>query len=127
VQCKDDFIEECRQFLNAGMDRGDWTFWVAKDGARIVSNIFVHTIPPMPSPALPNDRYGYVTNVYTVPDRRNEGIGTELMARAVRWAREIGISYLFVWPSQESVTLYQRAGFSFCPDLMHQYLDDRHN
>jgi GNAT superfamily N-acetyltransferase len=53
-----------------------------------------------------------VTNVYTRPPYRGQGIGTELLERVKAWARGEDLQVLIVWPGEESVAFYERAGFS---------------
>jgi N-acetylglutamate synthase-like GNAT family acetyltransferase len=47
-----------------------------------------------------------------------EGIGTELLKAVKQWARENRIELLFVWPSEKSVTFYERQGFLVENDIM---------
>ena len=55
--------------------------------------------------------FGYVTNVYTRPAYRNQGIGTQLMSNVTAWAKQQNFENLIVWPSERSVPFYGRAGF----------------
>lgn len=71
--------------------------------------------------AQPNrldDALGYVTNVYTRPVYHGHGIGTQLMAHVLQWAREHDLESLIVWPSEASVGFYTRAGFRGSPDML---------
>jgi ribosomal protein S18 acetylase RimI-like enzyme len=51
-----------------------------------------------------------VTNVYVEPAARNRGLGTRLLAAARELAERERMSELFVWPSDDAVSLYRRAG-----------------
>ncbi len=44
--------------------------------------------------------------------RCNQGIGSELLTRASKWAAEQDLEMLLVWPSEQSLDFYARAGFS---------------
>jgi GNAT superfamily N-acetyltransferase len=59
-----------------------------------------------------------VTNVYTRPAYRGRGIGSELMAHVIEWAKAQDIECLLVGPSDASVHFYERAGFRWNEDLM---------
>ena len=112
------FIQSCTDFLERGFEAGNWAYWVAKEEGEIVSHVFINTIRPVPRPCNLDDRYGYMTNVYTRPEYRNKGIGTELMRRAMQWAAEEGLELVIVSPSEESLPFYRRAGFSEETDFM---------
>ena len=118
VVSREEFLSLCTKFLADGFKRGDWTYWVAADKEEIVSHIFVYLIRPMPRPSRLDDRYGYMTNVYTKPRYRNRGVGRDLMRRVKRWARELDAALLIVSPSEASVPFYRRAGFSFETEFM---------
>lgn len=56
----------------------------------------------------------YLAELYVVPDRRGQGYGRELMAEALRVARERGADYAFLVTSEEDLLaqrLYEAAGF----------------
>jgi GNAT superfamily N-acetyltransferase len=72
----------------------------------------------VPKPNKLDDALGYVTNVYTRPDYRGQGIGTQLMTHVLIWAREHDLESLIVWPSETSVGFYERAGFQGSPDML---------
>ncbi len=112
---KAEFLDFCTAFMAAGMERGDWWFWVAEaetgTTASLVACICILIVPKIPKPNKLMDAYGYVTNVYTRPAYRNQGIGTQLMQAVVAWASSRDLENLIVWPSERSVPFYGRAGF----------------
>jgi GNAT superfamily N-acetyltransferase len=79
---------------------------------------------PRPGRFSGHNRYGYVTNVYAEPEVRGQGIGSRLLERVVEWAREQGLQFLIVWPSEESVRFYERGGFRASPDALELQLDE---
>ncbi|MBW3622053.1 MAG: GNAT family N-acetyltransferase [Armatimonadetes bacterium] len=113
-----DFIEACTLFLQRGLRRETWVYWVAEEAEEIVSHLFIQMIEKVPAPGDLHPKWGYVTNVYTRPDFRDRGVGSELMEHVVRWAGEIGLELLIVWPSRESATFYRRAGFENSGEIM---------
>ncbi|MBO0797263.1 MAG: GNAT family N-acetyltransferase [Blastocatellia bacterium] len=112
------FIEACVAFLERGLTAGRWIYWVAESEGKIVSHIFIQRIETVPNPDRLEDEYGYVTNVYTKPAYRGVGIGAELMLRAKQWAERENLETLIVWPSEESVSFYERAGFTPQNDML---------
>ncbi len=108
---RDLFIERFVAFARDALT-SRWTVWVAEDEARIVSNIWVYRVPKVPSPGRDTREFGYMTNVYTVPDMRNAGIGGELLDAVRAWAHQQDLEMVIVWPSEQSVPWYSRGGFS---------------
>lgn len=102
------FPRAYRVFLEQGLADQRWTYWIATADAQIVSHIYIQRISKVPKPNRLDDAFGYVTNVYTRPAFRNRGIGTQLMAHVLGWAKEQDLESLIVWPSTESVRFYAR-------------------
>jgi GNAT superfamily N-acetyltransferase len=111
VHNKADFLHACTMFIRQAIEGGAWHFWVAEDESMLVAHICVLTIVKIPKPNRLHDAFGYVTNVYTRPAYRNQGIGSELMRHVVEWARAMEMENLMVWPSERSIPFYARAGF----------------
>jgi GNAT superfamily N-acetyltransferase len=113
------------EFLEAALASGNWVVWVAERERRLVANIWVQVIHKVPRPGRfgGHNRYGYVTNVYAVPQVRGQGIGSLLLQRVVEWARDQELEFLVVWPSEESVRYYQRAGFQPSPSALEMEFD----
>ncbi len=107
-----EFIEFCSDFLKQGLCQKHWVYWIAELQGEIVSHIFVQRVRGVPRPTWLNNAYGYVSNVYTKPAYRNQGIGTELMQHVLSWAKHQEIDVLIVSISEASFTFYERAGFT---------------
>ena len=56
--------------------------------------------------------------MFTLPDERDRGIGTQLLAACTSYADEGGLVRLVLNPTDRSVPLYERAGFTPATDLM---------
>lgn len=120
---KEDFIIEFSDFLRKGLPAG-WYCWVAADNGTIISNMFIKRIEKLPELDGAISYLGYVTNVYTVPAYRNKGIGAKLMERAKEWCAGQGFELLIVWPSDESIPFYERAGFKGENEILELLFDD---
>jgi GNAT superfamily N-acetyltransferase len=112
IVSKTEFVEVCSDFLRQGLIQKNWVYWIAELEGEIVSHIFVQRVRGVPRPFWLNNAYGYVSNVYTKPAYRRQGIGTELMQQVLNWARHQEIDVLIVSISEESITFYERAGFT---------------
>lgn len=115
---KNEFVRTCSEHFAGCFREGTLICWLAEEGGLVVANIFIRRIRKVPKPRKLFAEIGYVTNVHTRASHRNRSVGTELLKRAIAWAREEGIEGLFVWPSRRSRPFYQRQGFSEENDIM---------
>ena len=113
-----EFTTSCEQFLREGLSSGARAYWLAVENDKIISHIFVQQIPMVPRPYKIDDRWGYITNAYTLPERRGEGIGESLMKRVIAWAQAEDLELLIVWPSDRAVSFYHKLGFSADNDIL---------
>ncbi|MBS1797430.1 MAG: GNAT family N-acetyltransferase [Acidobacteria bacterium] len=104
-----EFLEICVDFLRSNAE--SCAYWVAAEAGEIVAHLFVQRVALVPRPCRPRDAFGYVTNVYTKPAFRGRGVGTELLKRAVDWARAEDFELLLVYPGERAIDFYRRAGF----------------
>jgi GNAT superfamily N-acetyltransferase len=56
--------------------------------------------------------WGYVGNVFVLPNHRNAGVGRALMDALVAWAGAAGMAHLRLAPSDASASFYRRLGFA---------------
>ena len=114
---QDVFIRHFCTFLQAQIG-SRYVCWVAEEAGKIVSNVFIGVIEKVPKPFSSGNLIGYVTNVYTHPDYRNQGIGSELMDRVQDWAKTHAFEVLFVRPTEPSIPFYERHAFAEADALM---------
>ena len=122
---KPEFMQVCTGFLHTGLNNGGWTCWVAEDeiASTLIAHIFIYTVPKIPKPNALHEFMGYMTNVYTRPAYRNRGVGSQLIAHVLQWAKDENLQELIVSPSDRSIPFYQRAGFG--PDSQWLHFDVR--
>jgi GNAT superfamily N-acetyltransferase len=113
-----DFISPCVDFLRDALASGHWAIWIAEEESQIVSHIYVQRVRKMPRPGKLFAEFGYVTNVFTLPAYRSQGVGAALMDSVKQWARQEGLEMLILWPSQKSGPFYYRAGFRPSPEAL---------
>ena len=111
--------------MGEGIASGRWTIWLAEADGEIASHAYIGLIDKIPRPTRGSRWLGYVTNVYTRPEQRGRGIGTALLEQVTAWAVEHDIELLVVWPSEESVGFYERAGFVSGRDPLVWMADER--
>jgi ribosomal protein S18 acetylase RimI-like enzyme len=66
----------------------------------------------VPGPARFDRRGGMLQSVYVSPEYRNGGVGADLVDLLIGDAREMGLDYLIVHPSERSFPFYRRLGFA---------------
>ncbi|MGH1562361.1 N-acetyltransferase family protein [Mumia sp. DW29H23] len=92
--------------------------WLAEADGAPVGMLNVMLFERMPRPGAPTSHWGYVANVYVVPERRDAGVGGRLMAAVTAFADETDLVRLVLSPTARSVSLYERAGFTGDHDLL---------
>jgi predicted N-acetyltransferase YhbS len=108
------FDEQMRGFVVDALSEGSaWRVWVAEEEGRLVGCVWLQLIEKVPHPS--RSRWerpiAYVTNMFVEPERRNSGLGRELLDVATSFARDRGADGVLLWPSPRSVPFYGRAGF----------------
>ena len=119
-----EFEDVMSSFLGEVFTSGSWAIWVAEEEGQILANLYIRRIRKVPNPVQFFAEIGYVTNVYCVPERRNRGVGDQLMQAAQDWAKAEGVELLFLWPSQRSVPFYLRHGFRRENDILEYLIDE---
>jgi GNAT superfamily N-acetyltransferase len=99
-------------------------WWVAIRDGDSVGMVNVKLFDRMPSPDRPASRWGYLANLFVLPDNRGAGVGASLIAAVVDRARAEGLARLVVSPAEMSTPLYRRHGFRPAMDLLLMPLAD---
>jgi GNAT superfamily N-acetyltransferase len=101
-------------FLEAAQDTNEaeqFFHWIAEVNQQIIAVMSVKKVLTLPTLAQPHAHWGYLTNCYTRPEYRNQGVGTLLLGEVKRWAKEEHFELLVVWPSDRSYRFYEKSGF----------------
>ncbi len=107
----EDFQQECQSFLEKAMNSDQWFIWVAEINGQIVSHIYIELIHKVPRPGRITYPFAYMTNVYTVPEYRNKGIGSDILRTVNKWINENNYEFVIVWPSEDSIHYYKKNGY----------------
>lgn len=105
------FIAEFLDVHEAEWKSSEVTHWVAVKGARVVAVMSVVIVRKIPRPGNLHGRWGYLANSYVLPEVRNAGVGSQLLAAIKSWAIGESLELLVVWPSEMAYPFYERAGF----------------
>jgi GNAT superfamily N-acetyltransferase len=94
------------------------TFWLAELAGRAVGMVNLFTFRRMPAPSVEVGGWGYLGNMYVVPDLRDAGVGRHLLDAVVAHADAAGLERIVLSPSEQSLPFYRRAGFDPADQLL---------
>jgi len=97
--------------LKRWLEANPRTFFLAEDDGVPVGMLNLMVFERMPKPGKDISRWVYMGNVFVLPDRRNAGIGAQLVEAALAYSREINAVRMLLSPSSESRSFYARLGF----------------
>ncbi|WP_026907276.1 GNAT family N-acetyltransferase [Paucisalibacillus globulus] len=117
----DDFEKECQTFLKNALNGRDWFIWVAEENDRVVSHIYIELIQKVPRPGRITHPFAYMTNVFTIPEYRNKGIGSKLLRSINKWIEENNYEFVIVWPSDDAINYYEKNGYVRCTEPMEYF------
>jgi GNAT superfamily N-acetyltransferase len=109
------FVQEFVAWMGNRPDE-NLVHWVAEQDDGLIGVISVRIIHKLPSPEDADGRFGYLTNSYVLPEHRNSGVGTALLAAVKDWALSQKLELLVVWPSERAYPFYERGGYRRHPD-----------
>lgn len=97
-----------RWFRDEQSRRTLWVAWAGDEPVGLTGLLEYHA---MPTPNLPQRRWGYLGNMYVAAAHRNRGLGARLLATVLDAADERGYRRVVLSPSTRSIPFYRRAGF----------------
>lgn len=112
------FHEDFYQFLHKAIKSDVWYIWVIEIDNQVVSTIFIELVQKVPRPGRATYPFVYMTNVYTLPEYRGQGIGSKLISTIINWAEEKNYELIIVWPSDEAINFYKKNDFVHCQEAM---------
>jgi len=92
--------------------------FVGEVGGHAVGMAWLGIITRVPGPERFRRLSGIVQSVYVRPEARGHGLGGALVDAVVAYARQRGLDYLAVHPSELSYPVYERAGFALTRSVL---------
>jgi GNAT superfamily N-acetyltransferase len=112
------FRARCEPWMAARLGpTGVWRAWVAEAAGAIVGTAWLQLVEKIPNPTMEPETIGYVSSLYVQPAWRNHGIGAALLTTCLRVCQEADVDAIILWPTPQSRSLYERAGFSATDEL----------
>jgi len=98
-------------YFTSSISDGSLIVWLAIDGKEVVatSGICFYRLPPTDS--NPSGRVAYVTNVYTLPNYRKQGIASHLLKLVIDEAIELEYKLVRLHASMAGKSIYSKMGF----------------
>ena len=108
------FIDSVAQWIAGGR-----TVWTAHQAETPVGMVCLSQFERMPSPApTAGGRWGYLGHLYVLPAARECGFGRALIEQVLSEARLRRYSKIVLSPTELSIPLYERCGFTQNSGLM---------
>jgi GNAT superfamily N-acetyltransferase len=112
------FLARCHDWMRRELTTCSmWHAWVAVANERIVGQVWIALMPKLPNPIEERESHAYLSNLYVKPEHRG-GVGARLLKTALAWAVAQEVDRVLLWPSAQSVSLYERHGFTHHGDVM---------
>lgn len=92
--------------------------FVIKVESQIVAMSGVFIKNDIPYCFYKNNKYGFIGDMYTIPEFRNKGFAQKLLTRSIEWLKSEGISSIQLLASSQGKHLYKRNGFVERPEFM---------
>lgn len=89
----------------------DLICWGVSENKSIISTASLCLFERIPYQENMTGREGYILNVYTCPEFRNQGLAKLLINRIIEYASENGINRLWLHSSEKGKGLYLHKGF----------------
>ena len=67
---------------------------------QIIAAMFVTMIRKVPKPNKKESYIAYLTNVYTLKEYRNQGVGTKMLSYIKNYLKQNRCENIIVWPSE---------------------------
>ena len=113
-----------RKKLEKEMPDGSCRVWVAKAEGQIIASGAMSLVSVAPVPGDSNRLVGYLHSIYTDPSHRHRHCARQIVERAIRVCRELGIRRILLSASDAGRPIYEQLGFVAVPDAMRLFIKD---
>ncbi|MFF2019223.1 GNAT family N-acetyltransferase [Paenibacillus sp. NPDC058177] len=98
-------------YFDSSLSDKSLVVWVADDDGVAVSTVCFCLCRFVPRFDNPSGLVAYMTNVYTIPNYRRQGIVSKLVSEAIDDLRTQGIKKILLHSSDMAIPLYESLGF----------------
>lgn len=108
---KDRLFEENRRYFQQAIAEDTFVAWMALNGGEIVATTGLTLYEAPPTFSCVNGKIGYISNVYTLPRYRAQGIASKLMERLMAEAKDRGCTKVVLNATDMGRPVYEKIGF----------------
>jgi GNAT superfamily N-acetyltransferase len=110
--------QELVKFFNNHFADNTLVEWVAEEDGKIVGTAAILFFEFPPAFTNPSGIKGYITNMYTVPEYRGQGLASELLKKVLDEARSRNVKNILLAASDMGKPVYKKVGFEEAGDWM---------
>lgn len=103
--------ETFRDYFDSSLADKSLVVWVAEDAGVVVSTVCFCLCRFAPRFENPSGWVAYMTNVFTIPDYRRQGIVSKLVSEAIDDLKTQGIRKILLHSSDMAKPMYESLGF----------------
>jgi GNAT superfamily N-acetyltransferase len=93
-------------------------FWLASARNRPVGMVNLLVVRRMPRPGQPDRAWGYIGNLFVIPERRRQGVASRLVDAVVEEATRDGLVHVLLHPNEGSLPFWRSRGFRPAGDFL---------
>ena len=110
--------QELVKFFNNHFADNTLVEWVAEEDGKIVGTAAILLFEFPPAFTNPSGIKGYITNMYTAPEYRGQGLASELLKKVLDEARSRSVKNILLAASDMGKPVYKKVGFEEAGDWM---------
>ena len=110
--------QELVKFFNNHFADNTLVEWVAEEDGKIVGTAAILFFEFPPAFTNPSGIKGYITNMFTVPEYRGQGLASELLKKVLDEARSRSVKNILLAASDMGKPVYKNVGFEEAGDWM---------
>ena len=110
--------EQLRGYFTKALQGNDFIEYLAGDEKETIATAAILFLPFPPSYTNPSGIRAYITNIYTAPAYRGQGIASDLLNRLIEEARGRNVHGIFLSASKMGKIVYSRFGFQEADEWM---------
>lgn len=99
-------------FFNCSLTDKSLVAWVAEDYDKIVSTVCLSICQLVPRFDNPSGKIAYISNVYTIPNYRCQGIASKLIMAGIHDVETQGVRKILLHSSDMAKSIYLKLGFT---------------
>jgi len=118
VLLRDDAKEFILKTYEDLYDKVQSQHFIIKFGSKIIATAGAFIKTDILSSFTKTPNFGFISNVYTIPECRNKGHATLLTKSAIDWLKENGIKEVKLVSTENSKRIYEKMGFMLTDEMM---------